>query len=245
MKTNTKIRVYSKLLPLLVLGAFTTASTHAALLYSGDPGVTITGMTTVESGFESVYNTGSSTPFVSTNNLVKITGTTFASSELGGFESTMVQNITYPTADNSPGSPWLPTSNGTENVGITLSSPITIRYIGFGTQYTNRSSGDYTLQYTTDNVNWNSIGTVQLASQGNVLGRNLFDVGSLANVTGVRISGFPDLGASISVSEIEVYNVPEPQSIALVLGSLAGLTVATRRRRRAMSVLYRQTYVCH
>lgn len=218
---------------LLILTAGATQS-RATLLYAGDPGVTVTGLTVVESGYESVYNTGTATPFVSANNLTKILGTTSASSEIGGFESTMVQNGIYPTSDNSPDNPWLPTSNGTEYVQISLSSPITLSYLGFGTQFTNRSSGTYTLLYTTDNLNWNTLGTVQMASSGNVLGRNLFDAGDIANVSGIRISGVPDIGlgqASISVSEVEIYTVPEPSSLVLMAAPFAALLLTSRRRK--------------
>lgn len=218
MKVNI-IRFLS-VLALMLSGV--AGSQAGILIYAGDPGVTLTGVTVVETGFESVYNSGSATPFVSSNNLVKQTGTTFASSEIGGFGSGQVQNIFYPTSDNGPDSPWLPTSNGTEYVGVMFSSAMSVSYVGFGTQYTNRSSGNYSIQYTTDNLGWTSIGTVEVASADNVLGRNLFSVGSLSNILGIRILGTPDIGlgqASVSVSELEIYSVPEPSAVAL-----AGLT---------------------
>lgn len=234
MKVNI-IRFLS-VLALMLSGV--AGSQAGILIYSGDPGVTLTGVAAVETGFESVYNSGSATPFVSSNNLIKQTGTTFASSEIGGFGSGQVQNIFYPTADNGPDNPWLPTSNGTEHVGVMFSSAVSISYVGFGTQYTNRSSGNYSIQYTTDNVDWLTIGTVEVTSFDNVLGRNLFSVGSLSNVLGVRILGTPDVGlgqASISVSELEVYSVPEPSTVALA--GLAILSLLFWKRKSSSSLV--------
>ena len=217
-----------------------TSGSRAALLYSGDAGVIVTGPSTVETGFESIYNSGSATPFVSANSLIKRTGTTFASSAIGGFESDNVQNGIYPTDNSSPGNPWLPTSNGTEFVGVTFSFATDIQYVGFGTQYSNRSSGGYTIQYTIDNLDWISVGLVQLVSENNVLGRNLFDVGALSNVLGVRISGFADTGlgsASVSVSELEIYSIPEPGTYAMALLGGACLLALRRRRSAARPVI--------
>lgn len=204
---------------------------RAALVYDGSStDVTVSVGTVVEESQEASYNANfnvNNTPFsFGLTNLVP-GQTLIFSSELTGWEATNIMNGDYPTSANDGASnPWLPTSNGTEWVGVAFSAPINnVKYVGFGTQYTNRNAGDYDIQYTTDatangSSSWTTVGTLSsiVANGTDAVGRHLIDVGIHDAVTGIRIIGTPDTGlgaASISVSELEVYAVPEPHSVAL------------------------------
>jgi hypothetical protein len=114
-------------------------------------------------------------------------------------------------------------------VGITFPKPTSFDSLAFGRDntgvLTDRFSGVYTFQYTTvANANeltpdsdWISFGVVYLdAVYPDTTGslRHRFEFAPIAGATGLRIR---IEGAGIGIDELEVYAVPEPGSLGLLL----------------------------
>ncbi len=159
----------------------------------------------------------------------------------GSFQAHQTNNLN----DGLYGNPesWIGNSDYSF-AGVKFASAQTIDRIAFGRDnlpagaLTDRDSGNYLIQYTTqanpdasttdwvDIGAWNFSGADPTAHQ-----RHEFSFAPVAGATGVRIIAPGNgIGTGRAIDEIEVYAVPEPASAAFLL--IGGAALASRRRRR-------------
>lgn len=164
----------------------------------------------------------------SPNNLAAATdgATAFAKDTISGYQDHSVEHLNDGIYGNE--NSWVAGSNQSF-VGLAFPQPITFDSIAFGRDNTgahaDRFSGIYTFQYTTSptpdastpDSDWISFGVVYLDSlypdaSGHL--RHRYEFAPIAGATGLRI--LVD-GAGISIDELEVYALPEPDTLSLLL----------------------------
>lgn len=140
--------------------------------------------------------------------------------------------------------------------GVAFPTAVTISSIAFGRdngnagsefqQYTDRSEGAYTLQYTTDGSTWETIGSVTYTLQDDdgALGGNFSshfrhefalatDQAAPIVAKGFRIQ-VPRVGdAGVAIDELEVYGTAVPEPVSSSIAALALGAWILRRRRLA------------
>ena len=131
--------------------------------------------------------------------------------------------------DNASNRGWIPNSAGTETATFTFTTPIRLAGIDFLTLFNNRTGGTFTFDYSLNNQgSWSTIAIVSNSSNADVF-RQGFSFDDIDGVTDVRLVT-TSTSAELFIGEVDFFTstVPEPSTIVLLCGGLAGL--AWRRR---------------
>ncbi len=175
-------------------------------------------------------------------------GLAFAKDCISGYAAHAIDHLNDETYGND--NSWIG-STDPSFAGVALGGPHMIHAIAFGRSnagsHDDRYQGTYTLQYTlvddpdesTADSLWATIANLTYTStQPDSTGwlRHLYNFAPIDGVTGVRIlvDGSSPSNTNICFDELEVYAVPEPGSLALLLGAM-GLAIAASRRFRRHS----------
>ena len=137
-------------------------------------------------------------------------GTAFSSGDLDGIW--LAENLNNGVRTQDGAGTWIASATANSQFGITLAAPTTIDHVAWQNTFPGRASGSYELQYTTNDVDWDTIGTI---IRGDDLSRGFYQFDPVAGVTGVRMTVLGATGG-ISVTELEVFGGGNPNNLAKI-----------------------------